>query len=155
MQKESVSWYCYLLSSSNLTYVGATVNVNRRLRQHNGELKGGAKYTKGRQWQRICFLSGFPDQKSALQFEWKWKQWTKKMKGVTAVYRRLEALKTMLHEGKSTKTSMPFHVFPRKLCLHLDSYEYYSVVNMLSIEIEVNTHLFFLMMLMLIIQGQV
>lgn len=152
MKKETVLWYCYLLASSNLTYVGATVNVNRRLRQHNGELKGGAKYTKGRQWQRICFLSGFPDKKSALQFEWKWKHLTKKIKGVTAVHRRLEAMKTMLQEGKSTKTSLSFHVFPTKLCLHLDSYEYYSIVNMLSIEIEVNTHLFFLMMLMLIIQ---
>ena len=38
----------YLLknSSNNRTYLGITNNSIRRLRQHNGELKGGAKYTR-------------------------------------------------------------------------------------------------------------
>jgi predicted GIY-YIG superfamily endonuclease len=41
------SFYVYLLvaSSSGNTYVGATVNLDHRLRQHNGEIKGGAKAT--------------------------------------------------------------------------------------------------------------
>ena len=35
-------YYVYLLKStvSNRTYVGYTVNIKRRLRQHNGEIKG-------------------------------------------------------------------------------------------------------------------
>ncbi len=34
--------YVYLLvSSDNATYVGANVDIDRRLRQHNKEIKGG------------------------------------------------------------------------------------------------------------------
>ena len=33
--------YCYFLRSENRTYNGYTVDLKRRLRQHNGELKGG------------------------------------------------------------------------------------------------------------------
>lgn len=38
----------YLLknTSNKRTYLGITNNTTRRLRQHNGELKGGARYTK-------------------------------------------------------------------------------------------------------------
>ena len=38
--------YVYLLVSTNgNTYVGATVDLTRRLRQHNKEIKGGAHAT--------------------------------------------------------------------------------------------------------------
>ena len=38
--------YVYLLvSTKGNTYVGATVDLNRRLRQHNKEIKGGAHAT--------------------------------------------------------------------------------------------------------------
>jgi len=65
---------CYLLKSeiSNKTYFGYTVNITRRLRQHNGEITGGAKKTKiGRPWKLMLYITGFPDSKRALQFEWK------------------------------------------------------------------------------------
>ena len=41
------NWALYLLENSDnkKTYLGVTVNINRRIRQHNGELVGGAKYT--------------------------------------------------------------------------------------------------------------
>lgn len=54
------------------TYVGYTVDLKRRIRQHNGELVGGAKYTKvGRPYRVVCFISGFPTKNAALQFEWR------------------------------------------------------------------------------------
>lgn len=55
----------------NRTYVGFTTNVNRRLRQHNGEIKGGAKYTRvGRPYKIACVISGFESKSAALSFEW-------------------------------------------------------------------------------------
>lgn len=72
----NTGWYVYILQSmsySTSTYVGKTNDLVRRLRQHNGELKcGGAKRTKrNRPWKYFCYISGFPDEKCALQFEWR------------------------------------------------------------------------------------
>ena len=75
-----MSFFVYLLlASDNSTYVGATVDLERRLRQHNKELKGGAtatgtKVDKGETWIRAAYVEGFPDWQAALQFEWRWKQ---------------------------------------------------------------------------------
>ena len=60
-------------SGGVLTYVGATLDLARGLRQHNGEIKGGAKYTrlgaKG-SWAVVFTVQGFREQREALQFEW-------------------------------------------------------------------------------------
>ena len=79
------SYFVYLLicSDGSASYVGATVDLDHRLRQHNGEIKGGAvattsKLTKNRSWIRAAHVRGFPDWKSALQFEWRWKQISRK-----------------------------------------------------------------------------
>jgi predicted GIY-YIG superfamily endonuclease len=71
--------YCYLLRNDyephkNRTYNGYTVNPKRRIRQHNQEIKGGAKYTKkwgNKKWEMYVIIKGFPDSKNALQCEWK------------------------------------------------------------------------------------
>lgn len=64
---------CYLLYSHkyNRTYFGYTINIQRRIRQHNGQLKGGAKYTsRYRPWTIQFQICGFPSSHCALQFEW-------------------------------------------------------------------------------------
>lgn len=47
MNKDNNIYIIYLLinTNNNYTYLGITNNSIRRLRQHNGEIKGGAKYT--------------------------------------------------------------------------------------------------------------
>lgn len=53
-------WFAYVLVStrSRRTYVGVALDVERRLRQHNGEIAGGARSTRaGRPW-RIGVVRG-------------------------------------------------------------------------------------------------
>ncbi|KAL9424351.1 hypothetical protein AB3S75_036270 [Citrus x aurantiifolia] len=73
----SRSWSVYLIISTNppiKTYVGTTTNFPRRLKQHNGELRGGAKASQaGRPWISACIIQGFHDQSDACEFESKWK----------------------------------------------------------------------------------
>jgi predicted GIY-YIG superfamily endonuclease len=76
---------CYLLSSlapasKNKAYIGFTVDPARRLRQHNGGITGGAKKTKrkGRPWEQVMVVYGFPSAFLARQFEWHWQcNWQK------------------------------------------------------------------------------
>jgi structure-specific endonuclease subunit SLX1 len=104
-----MSFFVYLLlSSDNSTYVGATVDLDRRLRQHNKEIKGGAyatgaKVSKGETWIRAAHIEGFPDWQSALQFEWRWKQLTRQISSsIHPLKRRMIALKQLLNLERPT-----------------------------------------------------
>ncbi len=73
-------WFCYILRNrkdeyKHCTYNGSTNNPIRRLRQHNCEIKGGAKATSRTcgGWEIIALLSGFPDHINALSCEWRFK----------------------------------------------------------------------------------
>ena len=93
-------WYCYcLVSSGGGTYIGATIDVDRRLRQHRCELSGGAKATRakvaaGETWRRHCYVGPF-NKHDALSFEWHWKNASKKQRG-GALERRIAALNMLL-----------------------------------------------------------
>ena len=67
-----IEWFVYVLASSKLTrtYVGCTVDINRRLRQHNGELKGGARRTRaGRPWRVVKIYGPFGGRGEAQRIE--------------------------------------------------------------------------------------
>jgi structure-specific endonuclease subunit SLX1 len=93
-------WFCYMLASvdGKKTYVGATVDPDRRLRQHNGELAGGAYATKGRAWKRRFLVGGFVDERAALRFEWRWKYLTRQAPGDSFLERRTHALSLLLSD---------------------------------------------------------
>ena len=110
-----MSFFVYLLESSDkATYVGATVDLNRRLRQHNKEIKGGAhatsaKVLKGETWHRVCHVAGFPDWPAALQFEWRWKQLSRKLPAaMLPVERRKKALEQLLALERPTSKALAY-----------------------------------------------
>ncbi|KAH7433454.1 hypothetical protein KP509_07G070500 [Ceratopteris richardii] len=77
----TASWcvYCLLSADHHKTYVGVTSDLQRRIRQHNGEISGGAKAARsGRPWTVICTVEGFAAFSQACQFEWSWKDISKK-----------------------------------------------------------------------------
>ena len=115
--------YVYLLLATPLrqvTYVGATVDLDRRLRQHNKEIKGGAVATgtrvaKGDVWIRAAHVTGFPDWQAALQFEWRWKQLTRKLPiKMKPLERRMKALKQLLELERPTTKAKAYSEWETK-----------------------------------------
>lgn len=114
VEKEN-KFYVYLLECTDKsTYVGATIDLNQRLRKHNKEIKGGAfatgsKVEKGEIWERACHVAGFPDWQSALQFEWAWKHYSRKLpQKMLPLERRLRALKTLLALERPTSKAKAY-----------------------------------------------
>ncbi|WP_435212615.1 GIY-YIG nuclease family protein [Luminiphilus sp. nBUS_16] len=67
---ESVCWWVYLVRCADQTlYCGVTVNLPRRLRQHNGELVGGARYTRVRRPVELVWKKSASSRSEAQQFE--------------------------------------------------------------------------------------
>ncbi|KAL5719905.1 hypothetical protein ACHQM5_012631 [Ranunculus cassubicifolius] len=69
-----------IISTNNpiKTYVG--LKCSCRLKQHNGELKGGAKASRsGRPWICACIIQGFKDHSEACSLESKWKISSRKL----------------------------------------------------------------------------
>lgn len=74
------NWFVYMLihEKSTIPYIGKTNDLQRRLRQHNGEISGGAKRTHKalcnineieKKWNRVLHIKGFIDERAALHFE--------------------------------------------------------------------------------------
>lgn len=120
--------YVYLLVSTNgNTYVGATKDLTRRLRQHNKEIKGGAhatgiKVSQGELWSRAAHISGFPDWQAALQFEWRWKQLSRKLSiNINPLERRITALIELLNLPQSTSKAKPYLEWTTPPEVHLET----------------------------------
>lgn len=120
--------YVYLLVSTNgNTYVGATVDLERRLRQHNKEIKGGAhatgiKVAQGEIWTRAAHVSGFPDWQATLQFEWRWKQLSRKLPiNMEPLERKMLALKQLLELPQSTTKAKPYSEWLSPPEVHLET----------------------------------
>ena len=99
------NWSCYIIENRGYTYVGVSNNVERRLRAHNGEISGGAKYTtsKGKGWKYVCIISGFPTKIESLQFEWALKHVPPKNKG--GIKNRIKKLNILLHKKRWTNNA--------------------------------------------------
>ena len=53
---DASQWSVYILRcADNSLYTGVTTDLNRRLDQHNGVIKNGAKYTRNRQPVQLVY----------------------------------------------------------------------------------------------------
>jgi structure-specific endonuclease subunit SLX1 len=111
--------FVYLLECTDgSTYVGATMDLDHRLRQHNREIKGGAHATSvkvlaGKSWRRACHVGGFPDWPAALQFEWRWKQLSRKLPvKQKPMERRKKALEQLLALDRPTTKALLYSEWP-------------------------------------------
>ncbi len=64
-------WIVYLLQNGRRSYVGCTTDVHRRLRQHNGEIRGGARSTRSGapNWTIRLYVEGFANRAEAMRWE--------------------------------------------------------------------------------------
>ena len=92
----------YILKSDKYSYVGMTNDFFKRWRQHNQEIKGGAKYTSKREeWYPVCIVDGFKTMKEAMQCEWSVKH-SKSLRGPQG---RVKHLGNILKKEKWTSKS--------------------------------------------------
>jgi putative endonuclease len=61
-------------------YTGITVNIRRRLDQHNGIVSGGAKYTRKQRPYFLAHLEKLPSRSEAMKREYVIKQFSHKEK---------------------------------------------------------------------------
>ena len=75
------SWIIYILECCDESlYCGITNDIERRLKQHSGELKGGAKYTLSRRPCNLVYLEKSANRKEALIREFEIKKMSKYQK---------------------------------------------------------------------------
>ena len=89
--------YCYILvnEANTKTYAGYTVNPPRRIRQHNGEISGGARRTHNDSWNFAIIVESKEFTKNtALSFEWHLKTHNRKkvFSNIHPLLRRAELL---------------------------------------------------------------
>lgn len=97
------NYMVYLLvnTTNKCTYIGSTNNSIRRIRQHNCELVGGAKYTKAKKGEGIWEYFGQIKNLSksqALSIEKQIQIHTKKTKGISPLDKRLNCINKILEK---------------------------------------------------------
>ena len=98
-------WAFYIIQNKGYTYAGVSPDPVKRLRKHNGEISGGAKYTqsKGPGWTHVCLVHGFQTKIQALQFEWAVKHVPPRDSG--GLINRLKKLYCVLNKSHWTSKS--------------------------------------------------
>jgi predicted GIY-YIG superfamily endonuclease len=115
MTESSEPWSFYIIQNKGCTYAGVSPDPVKRLRKHNGELSGGAKYTQSRGpgWTHVCLVHGFQTKIQALQFEWASKHVPPRDAG--GVINRLKKLFILFNQQKWTSKSPESSTVPLML----------------------------------------
>jgi putative endonuclease len=73
--------FVYILQCCDQTlYTGITINIKNRLRQHNGEIAGGAFYTKNKRPVKLIYKEEYKTHKEAFLREMAIKKLTRTKK---------------------------------------------------------------------------
>ena len=112
-------WCFYLIKNNNCTYAGVSPDPIRRLRQHNKEIKGGAKYTtnKAPGWTHLCIVRGFRTKIESMQFEWAVKH--APPRGVGGVKNRIQKLYHVCCQEKWTTRAPNAKEIPLTIYWHI------------------------------------
>ncbi len=115
MELDKEQWQFYLINNGPYTYAGVSPDPVKRLRKHNGEISGGAKYTasKGTGWKHICLVKGFPTKIEALQFEWAVKH--EAPRNVGGIVARIRKMRKVLCKEKWTSKSPLAETIPLEI----------------------------------------
>jgi len=74
-------WFVYILRcADNSLYTGVTTDLDKRLKQHNGIERNGAKYTRGRQPVKLVYQENSISRAAAYKREHKIKSLKKSEK---------------------------------------------------------------------------
>jgi predicted GIY-YIG superfamily endonuclease len=117
-------FYLCISEDKKKTYTGITKNSFRRLRQHRGEIKGGAKWPLS--WKGLCFyglqISGFVSDRMCRSFELHTKN----------KWRRKWNLDLQLKKWCQEKNMQPQNNLQKRICsiLHLLNLEKFQTQNL-------------------------
>ena len=119
--------YVYIIegiNNNNKTkyYIGYTNNPYNRIRQHNREIKGGAKATSNYKWKYVGLIFNIEDNIEGLQIEWRLKHATKKYNIVDRINAFLEYLEN------NNKVSSKSEILDHQLFFSLHS-KLYNKLN--------------------------
>ena len=74
-------WFFYIARcNDNTLYTGITTDTTRRIREHNGEIASGAKYTLGKRPIVLVYSEKADSRATALKREWAIKQLSRSQK---------------------------------------------------------------------------
>ena len=97
----------YSLCNGNAHYIGATVDLDRRIEQHNASRVGGAHRTakRGPGWRCTWYVDGFSSFQQSLQFEYALKRETRSFGYTPAA--RLRAVRSLIDRWTMQKEATP------------------------------------------------
>lgn len=139
-EKKTSQYYCYIIKSinplfANSTYNGYTNNLKKRLREHNGDIKGGARATRGKgPWVYIVIWTGYQTRNEALSCEWRIKHPTnKKFRGskYNGVVGRIKSLNLLIGLDFWTNKSIGMNS-GTKYVLYVDE----NYIDLINVEIK-------------------
>ena len=76
-----MSYFVYILKcSDNSLYTGIAKDLEKRIKQHNGKIKGGAIYTRNKRPVTLSYFEEFETRSKALKREFEIKKLTREEK---------------------------------------------------------------------------